>query len=39
MDIGKLYKCVFSIDLNFKILPSLMNYNLENVQIKDDFLG
>lgn len=26
MDIGKLNKCMFSIDLNFKILPWLVNY-------------
>lgn len=32
MDVGKLNKyCVFSIDLNFKNLPSLRNYNLECV--------
>lgn len=33
MDIGKLNKyCIFSINFNFKNLPSLMNYNLENIQ-------
>lgn len=26
MDFGKLNKCMFSIDLHFKILLSLMNY-------------
>lgn len=35
MDIGKLNKyCIFTINLNFKNLPSLMNYSPENVQTK-----
>lgn len=40
MDVGKLNKyCIFSFELNFKNLPSIMNCNLECVQTKDDFLG